>query len=753
MSKKEMTPASRPSPPRDREPARAPSTLSLVGFLVFAVGYLVLYLGTKLADLGGSVTRFELLTARTLLPEQAAARWFGDSPLWTLSDRLPVLVVAAGIVGLAWLSGRLLLAALRVDPPVADEKADGSDSGEAFVLTRLEHFLFSTGVGLNTVSLYVLAVGLAGRLTGGMFFVPAVVIVALACWQAGRRRNRIGRTSLSPADDGITAEWLWLAAPFVAAILLGGVLPPVDFDVREYHLQAPKEFFQRGKIEFLRHNVYGNMPLGSEMFSLLAMVACGNWWLGALAGKTVIATFGPLTALALFAAGRRFASSGAGTVAAVLYLSIPWIAHVSTTGLIEGALGFYLFLSLYAVLLWRECILAAADTGRWWNQRDACLAVAGLCSGGAVSCKYPAMLFVVLPLMALICASSGKRCWRPVVIYSIALIAACGLWFAKNWVLTGNPVYPLLYEWLGGATRTADKNDRWGRAHLPHEFGPSALANSLSAVALKSSWLSPILLPLAVVGLAVRRYRRLAIALGGYFVFVIAAWWLFTHRIDRFWVPALPVVALLAGLGAVWSVSLVWRRIVLAYVVVGLAISFVYITSPEFGYSDYFVSLPTTRRDTDRVNPWYLTLNDHVPPGSTVLSVGDAQVFDIDPPVLYNTAFDDNLVAAIFADRTPEQMTAELRRRNVSHVFVNWSEIHRYRSPGNYGGIPDFITPEWFAGLVDDGLLERPWQHPLRPSQEIYPVRVAERPASDGALPIRPAGAGPLQMESSVVTQ
>ena len=42
------------------------------------------------------------------------------------------------------------------------------------------------------------------------------------------------------------------------------MLPPVDFDVREYHLQAPKEFFQPGRISFLPHNVYANMPLGAE---------------------------------------------------------------------------------------------------------------------------------------------------------------------------------------------------------------------------------------------------------------------------------------------------------------------------------------------------------------------------------------------------------------------------------------------------------------------------------------------------------
>jgi len=44
------------------------------------------------------------------------------------------------------------------------------------------------------------------------------------------------------------------------------------------------------------------------MLSLAAMVLAGDWWLGALAGKTVIAAFAPLTALGLLAAGRRFFS-------------------------------------------------------------------------------------------------------------------------------------------------------------------------------------------------------------------------------------------------------------------------------------------------------------------------------------------------------------------------------------------------------------------------------------------------------------
>lgn len=687
----------------------AGDALAAICLAVFCLAYLALFLRTTLPESPVQMTRGELLRLRAFLPEGAVADWFGTPPEFGLFDRWPIISAATLILSVGWLTGRLLLRSVGLPC---------SESG----LTRLEHFLFASGVGLNAVSLYVLAIGLLGALDRWSVAIPTIGILATNGWSVLRERGAHNALAMEPAtavgshapraanaDDGISPQWLWLAAPFVAVILLGGMLPPIDFDVREYHLQAPKEFFQAGKVSFLPHNVYANMPLGSEMLSLLAMLVLDDWWLGALAGKTLIAAFAPLTALALVAAGRRFASGGAGVMAAMLYLSIPWIYVVSTSGLVEGVLAFYLLLAFYAVLVWRK------------TERDAWLLLAGFCAGGAVSCKYPAVLFVVLPLFLYVAFSSGKACLKPLGIFTLAVVAGCGLWFVKNWALTGNPVYPLLYDWLGGATRTAEKNARWLRIHSPHDFTLSALAESLATVAWKSSWLSPILAPLAVSGLLARRHRALAILLAGYFAYVIAAWWLFTHRIDRFWLPALPLLALLAGLGAARSASLAWRRTVLSLLVAASVISFAYVTSP-ISCNAYFVSLQTARRDARWINPWHLVLNQQVPAEGRVLSVGDAGIFDLRAPVLYNTVFDDN-PAAIFDHRDPREIAAELRRRGVSHVYVDWSEIARYRMPGNYGGVPEVVTPGWFAGLVEQGVLGEPWRSRFLPNQMVYPVQ------------------------------
>jgi len=723
---------------RPEEAARGPWLAAIgLGFLAYL---LVFYASPlKIRD-DVSLSREGFLKLCIFVPEDIVAGWFGDPPQFVLTDRVGVLLTAAGILACSGLLGRLLLALVRADRS----------------LTTLEKLVFSFGTGLNAVSLYVLCVGLAGGLGQRWLFVtPAVIVIAAAAalwgktwlhriavcgsriadWKSSLFSREPTATASAPinvadsAATSISSRWLWLAGPFVLVTLLAALLPPVDFDVREYHLQAPKEFYEQGRITFVPHNIYANMPLGSEMLSLLAMVVMGDWWYGALAGKTVIAAASPLTALALLAAGKRFFSTTAGVVAALVYISIPWIAQVSTSGLIEGMSALFMFLAVYAVLLWRD---ADADT------RTPRLALAGFMSGAAVACKYPGALFVLLPLAAYVLArllrertsSLARRAWAaklaPLGVFLLAATVACGPWFAKNWALTGNPTYPLLYSVFDGKTRTDANNAQFVHAHRTPGYSFDQMTASVADVAWRSPWLSPLVTPLAVLAVAALslyddRHRRLVLLLLGYFGFTIAAWWLFTHRIDRFWIPALSVASLLAGVGAAELAKLSKRGIVLVLLIGGLASNFLFIVAGAGGWNAYFVSLERLRVDPGRVDAWHLYLNENVPPGSAVLFVGDAEVFDLEMPVYYSTVFDDCLFEQLLRGKTADQRRAALRQRSISHVFVDWSWIDRYRSPGNYG-FTDYVQPKLLDELVAQGVLLPPLPRIEGHDGQVYPV-------------------------------
>lgn len=728
-----------PRPKGGPAPTARSTTLAIV--TAGMVLYGILFLSTRLQVLhtwmpdAPPPRRATFLLHLAFNYDQIVASWSGDAEPSRLRDRAPILLSAVliltGSIGIGWCA----LWAVKAHA----------------LLGRAESVLFSAAVGLNLVSLYVLGLGLAGTLRSSwLLTVPAALAVVAAALDARRTWSHAPSPPAAPPDcaavracpDWLNPWWMIAAVPFSAIVVLGSMLPPIEFDVREYHLQAPKEFFLQGRITFLPHNVYANMPLGPQMLALLAMVLHGDWWTGALVGKTLTGIMCVLTAVGLYLAGRRFFGRTAGLVAALAYLSIPWMVRVSTLGQVEGVYAFYLFLAVYALLLWHgdgSAKPSAAPRSAAAQSRAAAvgpsaticasatrlLVVSGFLAGAAVCCKYTAMVFVMMPLaLFVVChrptvdvhapSSSQRRgCFRGVsqfgaglragLTFLIAGGAACGLWLAKNLALTGNPTYPLLYGLFGGATRTAEKHLRWQDAHRPDNYALSDAAASTADFLVRSDGLSLLIIPLAIVGVVFAR-RRAVLWMAMHVLWVLVVWWLATHRIERFWTPIFPILALLAGAGAVWTSRRCWRVVVQTMLGLGLVISLLLITSGLGGYNRYLMAYEDARISTERVSPWHAFLNAHVPPNHKVLVVGDAQVFDLEMPLLYNTVFDDVLLEKQLDHQSIEQFHAWLIEHKVSHVFVNWDEIDRYRSPGNYG-YSDFVTRELFARLVDRQVL------------------------------------------------
>ena len=193
-------------------------------------------------------------------------------------------------------------------------------------------------------------------------------------------------------------------------------------------------------------------------------------------------------------------------------------------------------------------------------------------------------------------------------------------------------------------------------------------------------------------------------ALIGWFAYTLAAWWLLTHRIDRFWVPGLSLLSLAAGVGACWTAERWFRRLLIPVLgVAGLGYCFIVASSGPGGYNRYFVPLAQLRSAPERVDPWHRYFNAHVKEGR-VLMVGEAQVFDVEVPILYNTCFDDSIFEQLVKGRTAQQAANALAERGVSLVYVHWGEIARYRQSGY--GFSEFVQPEVLDWLVREGVLD-----------------------------------------------
>jgi hypothetical protein len=90
-----------------------------------------------------------------------------------------------------------------------------------------------------------------------------------------------------------------------------------------------------------------------------------------------------------------------------------------------------------------------------------------------------------------------------------------------------------------------------------------------------------------------------------------------------------------------------------------------------------------------------------------VLLVGQAAVFYWEKPILYNTVFNREGIEIIASGKSSNEIHKSLKEKGITHLFVDWSEITRYRQPGNYG-FTDFVTEAFFETLLRDGVLSDP---------------------------------------------
>ena len=576
--------------------------------------------------------------------------------------------------------------------------------------------VMAAGLGLGWLSLLTLACGLAGWIgVGHRYVLPGIFLGTGAIgWLFRAPFHRAEQATIEQP----WARWMILStAPMAAIIVLSATLPPGvaweeeghGYDVLEYHLQAPKEYFDAGKIEYLPHNVYASFPSNAEMIFLFGNQLMGETiWAWPIA-KCINALLIMMIGLAAYAIGRN-KSVGCGVCAATLAGSCGWLAYLGGIAYVEGGL-------LLMGMLSTACLLQYAksdDRGvahRW-------IALAGVFAGLACGFKYTAVVFIAAPICAMIFLVS-KQATSQRAQSALIFILGCTLsfapWLLKNACLTGNPVFPLLGTWFD--------NDMpgWGNAesiHFDKSHQPLPNEQPLSTrlglawrriIADSDHRFGVVMLALALVACPKHRSRFDAALVLMLSIQVIA--WLFaTHLYARFAVPMLIPLILLAARGAISKCG----RLSRSFAIVLLAGT---VLNSFFAYELY---AKHTEQAGKRFNLEGATsafteglfesqshvgfVNTQLPGDAHVLLVGEARAFYFERSCDYCVVFNRNPFAIAAEDApTPAALLQWLRSQGYTHVLVHYNEMRRLR--GSYG-FWESITPTLFAQLLDVELVE-----------------------------------------------
>jgi hypothetical protein len=524
------------------------------------------------------------------------------------------------------------------------------------------------GVGLGLLSTGQLLLGLAGIMGAGVAWGMLVPGWVLGAWVL---------RGTKPPEGGMGWEALLVVPPaglmLLLALLPAGLLfqgEPNGYDVLAYHLQLPREWLEIGRIVPLTHNVFSFLPLAVEMHYLLAMQLLGGPFHGVYAAQLMHAVFFLTAAGAAYGAVRP-AGRLAALLAGLAMLATPHVLTLAPIAYNEGALLLYgvlvLTLLLQHPLSWRSAVLA------------------GLCAGFAAGAKLTALpLLVAAPVVALLLTRKVKL--APLAAFVLVSVAVVSPWLVRTAVWSGgNPVFPLAATALGTGHHSPELVARFEKAHSPRadqeafgarlrEFwrqviGASDFAYTLVPVGLVCGLLA-VKSPLA---------RALLILLGLHAVF----WLGFTHLQSRFFVPAIPVLAMLVALAAPQI------RVGVLCVLVG---TMLFAVANVWGRLEFLRNPATGELQTQVIGVDYAAFAAQVTPaevrelpgGTRLVLVGEARAFLYTRPMRslkYTSVFDAAGTDARTAWRVGEGEAA----------LVSPSELQRLAR--TYGTPPP--PPEW----------------------------------------------------------
>ncbi len=287
----------------------------------------------------------------------------------------------------------------------------------------LATLVFAAGLGFGALGLLTLALGLLGLITRPIF----LAILGLLTVATG------------PGAIGLLKNFRWQRPPRSAALFLLvalgmtlalALLPPTSWDGLFYHLKAPKLYLQSG---FIRPGIdipHLNFPSLFEMLFLLAMELRGD-----VAAKLIHMLYMLLLGGIVYLLATRSLRVRNGWLSLVFLYSTPLIVVVGAWAYNDLALSYYSLAALYTFQRWDE-----TQNERW-------LLLAGVLSGFMMGLKYTSVVIVIFLVTMIIWRQRRDlgHTIRPLLYFVLPAVALVAPWLIKNWLFTGNPVYPFLF--------------------------------------------------------------------------------------------------------------------------------------------------------------------------------------------------------------------------------------------------------------------------------------------------------------------
>ena len=231
---------------------------------------------------------------------------------------------------------------------------------------------------------------------------------------------------------------------FLIAMAILLAVPPTSRDALIHHLALPKLYLQNGGIYEIPDLIYSYYPMNLD---LLYMIPLGVGF--DILAKYIHFSFALATAWLLYRYISKRIDRCHGILGALFFLTIPLIVKLSSIVYVDLGLIFFSTASLLTLFQWAE---------KGFPRR--LLIIAGVCCGLAIGTKYNGLICLLLlsafvPILYIRSQeTSANHNWQATqagILFVFCALAACSPWLIRDFIWTGNPVYPLFNSFFSSS--------------------------------------------------------------------------------------------------------------------------------------------------------------------------------------------------------------------------------------------------------------------------------------------------------------
>jgi hypothetical protein len=468
-----------------------------------------------------------------------------------------------------------------------------------------------------------------------------------------------------------------LLAMTLGLLLLLVLTPEIGKDALIYHLAVPKLFIEHHGFYFVEGNAFANYPLFGEMLYIIGLVLQDD-----TLAKSI--HFIPLLAI-LSGTGifihQRFGKGAFPYLTLLILLSVPSVFITAHMAYNDFFVTYFCLGAVLAFIAWTE------QNGNGW------LVLCGLYSGLAVACKYTALLLPFLGGLGLLWNVrsrnlSTRETIHILILYAIFLILAGSPFYIKNWIVTGNPVYPFLYSIFGGVGWDPDQARLYDIFVRTLGMGKEAIDYLLLPwnVSLRAKLDSPqfdgILGPVFLLTLpfacGIRKWGRLMPIILVY-AFGMLIFWAASAQQIRYLFPVLPALCITIAYILSYYHD---RKLVLAVLYVLIAASliynFYYIARDfqkirPFGVVSGMESRTDFLKRSIPVYPMYDYINRELPPDAKVYLIYMKNYGFLCNRAFYADAMFESytLQKILSASRNAREVNEALKKKGITHILYD----------------------------------------------------------------------------------